>query len=79
MKKIFVTVIVAFVTVFYSCGPAAEDRVRMDYYAKRNADSIARALDSSLNDPLREDVFKNSQLTPPAITPTAQPTNTTGK
>lgn len=78
MKKILVPII-ALTAVLYSCGPAAEDRERMDYVAKRTADSIARGLDSCLNDPLREDVFKNSQLTPPAVTTTAQPTNTTGK
>ncbi len=60
---------------------AAEDRVRMDYVAKRTADSIARGLDSSLSDPLRENVFKNA---PPVVqapvtnTPAAN-TTTAGK
>ena len=76
MKKIFVPVVIAVISVFYSCGPAAENRVYMDYVAKRTADSIARGLDSCLNDPLRENVFKNAPpvVPVPAATATSAPT-----
>jgi hypothetical protein len=37
-----------------SCGPPAEKRERMDYIARRTADSIQIYLDSALNDPVKE-------------------------
>jgi hypothetical protein len=74
MKQILILIVAFVVGVFYSCGPAAEDRTRMDYVAKRTSDSIARFVDSSLNDPLKENVFKQAQPAAPApVTTTTAP------
>jgi hypothetical protein len=53
MKKLIIPVLVLSVYMS-SCGPAAEDRKRMDYVARRNSDSIGKWLDSSITDPQRE-------------------------
>ncbi len=74
-------VLLAVIAVKKNREPAAEDRVRMDYVAKRTADSIARGLDSSLTDPIRENVFRNAppvNQVPVANTPAAN-TATAGK
>ncbi len=42
------------IAVKKSGEPAAEDRVAMDRNAKRTSDSLARALDSCLADPMKE-------------------------
>jgi hypothetical protein len=53
MKRLLIPVI--FLSSYLiSCGPAAEDRKRMDYVARRNSDSIAKWLDSALVDPQKE-------------------------
>jgi hypothetical protein len=53
MKRFFIPI--TFLSVYLiSCGPAAEDRKRMDYVARRNSDSIGKWLDSALADPQKE-------------------------
>lgn len=69
MKRLLIPVTI--LSLYLSaCGPAAEDRKRMDYVARRNSDSIGKWLDSALNDPAKE-------LGLPAYTSgTAAPTST---
>ena len=55
--------------------PAAEDRFVMDHNAKRASDSLARALDSCLADPMKE---INAGVAPVVTTTATAPTNTTG-
>jgi hypothetical protein len=70
MKRILLPIV--FLAIYFSsCGPAAEDRKRMDYVARRNSDSIGKWLDSSLNDP-------NKELGLPSAIPSA-PADTTRK
>lgn len=38
--------------ILSACGPATENRERMDSLAKRTSDSLEQSLDSALNDPI---------------------------
>jgi hypothetical protein len=80
MKKTLIPALVL-MSIFYSCGPAGEDRVRMDQMAKRTSDSIQKGLDSALNDPIKElggalpsSAARNQAPAQPVAT---QPANTT--
>jgi hypothetical protein len=53
-----------------ACGPAAETQSHMKEQARHLSDSITRALDSALNDPVKE---FSSGLAAMGYTPVSQP------
>ncbi len=75
MKKLLIPA-VASLFILNACGPAAEDRVAMDRNAKRTSDSLARALDSCLMDPIKE---INSGVAPIVTTTVAAPATATAQ
>lgn len=54
MKKVLSILAVALVATFVACGPSAEEKAKLEENAKRQADSIAKALEASLSSAVSE-------------------------
>lgn len=54
MKKVLSIIAVAAVATFVACGPSAEEKAKAEEAAKATADSIAKALEASLNTAVEE-------------------------
>jgi hypothetical protein len=71
MKKVLFIAVVALAATFVACGPSAEEKAKMEENAKRQADSIAKALEASLNSAVNEATTPDS--TAAATTETTAP------
>jgi len=54
MKKVFSIIAVALFATMVACGPSAEEKAKAEEQAKATADSIAKALEASLNTAVEE-------------------------
>jgi hypothetical protein len=54
MKKVMSIIAVAVVATFVACGPSKEEQAKLEESAKRQADSIAKALEASLSTAVSE-------------------------
>ena len=54
MKKVLFIAAVALTATFVACGPSAEEKAKLEENAKRQADSIAKALEASLSSAVNE-------------------------
>jgi hypothetical protein len=72
MKKVLFIAVVALATTFVACGPSAEEKAKLEENAKRQADSIAKALEASLSSAVNE-AAATTDSTAAATTETAAP------
>ena len=74
MKKVFSIIAVAAVaTSFVACGPSAEEKAKMEERAKFMQDSIAAAINNSMEAAANEAAPADSNATAAPATETAAP------
>ncbi len=74
MKKVFSIIAVAAVaTSFVACGPSAEEKAKMEERAKFMQDSIAAAINNSMESAATEAAPADSTAASAATTETAAP------